>query len=138
MDRQYTQKIARLLSSVADSRDSGYKLEDKIQTEQLAGFHQWADGRPYDGAFFFRDMEGHGLWILLIDWRNQNNFYVVLFLESKIGPIAEIHKLIDGMPTEAVLSWRYSPSKRDGNNEERKAYFREAFLSNEVQRHWFS
>lgn len=32
-----------------------------------------------------------------------------------------------------MLTWRYSPSKRDGRNEERKAYFVEAFLTDEVQ-----
>lgn len=133
MDRRHTKEIASLFSSAAKSGELRYKLVDKIQTKILTGFHQWADGHPCDGAFLFKDSQGHGLWILLIDWRDQNNFYVVLFPESKAGPIAEIHKLIDDTPTEAILRWRYSPSKHDGRNEERKAYFLEAFLSDEVQ-----
>ena len=133
MDRRYTKQIASLLSSVANSGDTRYKLAKKINSRKLTGFHQWADGHTYDGAFLFKDQEGHGLWIVLIDWRGQNNFYVVLFPESKSGPVAEIHKIINERSTEAVLSWRYSPSKRDGRNEERKEYFRENFLSDEVQ-----
>lgn len=133
MNRSQAKKIASLLTSAARNDGSKYKFSKKIQTRRLSGFHQWADGHQYEGAFLIEDESGHRLWILLIDWREQDNFYVVLFPESKIGPIAEIHKLISRAPNDLVLTWRYSPSKRDGRNEERKAYFVEAFLSKEVQ-----
>lgn len=122
MDRQYAKKIPGMLSSVENLGYPIYKLAHKIQTRKLTGFHQWADAVPCEGAFLFKNQAGRGLWVLLIDWREQNNFYVVLYPESKAGPVAEIHKLIDEASTDAVLCWRYSPSKRDGRNEERKAY----------------
>ncbi|WP_423907789.1 hypothetical protein [Candidatus Spongiihabitans sp.] len=133
MNRQHAKRIADLLSSVANQTDSKYKLSDKILSKELSGFHQWADGHPYEGAFLFKDEAEHGLWILLIDWHENENFYVVLFPESKTGPVAEIHELIDEESAEAFLKWRYSPRKRDGRNDERKIYFIEEFLSGEVQ-----
>jgi len=133
LDRKYAKEIARQLSTVTDSDEKKYMLAEQINTKRLSGFHQWADGHSYEGAFLFKEQTGNGIWILLIDWRDQNNFYLVLFPESKTGPIAEIHKLIENTPDEAILNWRYSPSKHDGRNEERKSYFIKAFLSDEVQ-----
>lgn len=133
MDRHYAKTIARLLSSVDDAFDQKYKLSKRIETKELSGFHKWADDRPYEGAFLFKDKLDNGLWILIIDWGENDNFYIILFPESISGPIAEIHKLIDRAQNEPVLNWRYSPSKQDGRNKERKAYFVETFLSDEVQ-----
>lgn len=132
MDRKYAKEISQLLTSVTRTAGSKYQLKERINKKKLTGFHHWADSRPCEGAYLFEDQVGDGLWILLIDWREQDNFYVVLFPESKSGPIAEIHRLtVEG--GEEVLHWRYSPSKRDGKNEERKAYFVDAFLSDNVQ-----
>lgn len=132
MDKKDAKKISRLLASITDAVGSKFTLKEHINPKNLTGFHHWADARPCEGAYLFMDQIGNGLWVLLLDWREKNNFYIVLFPESKSGPVAQIHRLtVKG--GEEVLHWRYSPSKRDGKNEERKAYFVDTFLSGNVQ-----
>lgn len=132
MDRSEAKKISRLLASAAESLGATYSLKKNLKGKSLDGFHQWVDGRPCEGAYFFADHEGDGLWILFIDWRIQGSFYLILFPESRSTPLAEIHRLTieNG---EKLLHWRYSPSKRDGRNDERRSYFVDAFLSDHVK-----
>ncbi len=130
MDRNRTKHLASLLKGISEG--SRFELKEHIKRKTLSGFHPWADLKPCEGAFLFKNPEGDSLWVLLIDWREQENFYVVLFPESKSKPIAEIHHLTE-QDGESVLDWRYSPNKRDGRNAERKAYFVEVFLSEHVQ-----
>ncbi len=132
MEVQTAREIASLLSKNGSEESDKYRLEKHISRQRLTDFHQWANDRPSEGAFLFKNSAGKGLWIVLIDWRESNNFYVVLFPESKSGPIAEIHRVV-AVGAEPVLHWRYSPSKHDDKNDERKAYFAEAFLSTDVQ-----
>ena len=131
MDRERAKIIAGLLAS-NNTGSAKYWLTEQINQEELLGFHHWADACPCEGAFLFKDQSGTGYWILFLEWRFDGNFYLVIFPESKSGPIAEIHRLTVNK-NEAVLHWRYSPSKRDGKNDDRKAYFSEAFLSTEVR-----
>lgn len=132
MQVQIANKISSLISAKESGGNGEYRLEKQIKQKKLSGFHQWADNRPCEGAFLLKNSVGNGLWVVLIDWRESNNFYIVLFPESKSGPIAEIHHIIN-KDNESVFHWRYSPSKRDSKNEERKAYFAETFLSTDVQ-----
>jgi len=127
------QSIAKNISTLLSVVESGnrYKLEHSYASGDLTGFHQWADGKPCEGAFLFIDQQNFGIWIVLIDWKENGNFYVVIFPRSRVGPIAEIHKT-HGEGDEVVLSWKYSPTKRDSRNWERKQYFIEAFLSDVV------
>lgn len=132
MDKQSAKQIAKLLDGIAVADEAAFVLAERIEAKPLTGFHHWADGQPCEGAFLLKDQAGEGLWVLVIDWRADGDYYVVLFPESRSGPVAEIHQLIeDG--AGAVLQWRYSPTKRDGRNEERKAYFIEAFGSEHVR-----
>jgi len=130
MNKSTALGIANLLSSVNTLQTSDYVLKDSIVVESLKSFHSWADDKPCLGAFLFDNKNGEAYWLLLIDWRRKDNFYVVLYPESKTGPIAEIHKYSE---SERTLNWQYSPSKRDGRNNERKLYFQEAFLTDNVQ-----
>lgn len=127
------QSIARNISTLLSVVESGnrYKLECWYASGNLTNFHQWADGKPCEGAFLFTDQQTVGIWILLIDWKEDGNFYVVLFPLSRVGPVAEIHET-HGEGEEISLSWKYSPTKRDGRNLERKQYFIEALLSDVV------
>jgi predicted HNH restriction endonuclease len=131
MNRNQVKIIASFLLYKNIPRITSYRREKYINRKNLSGFHQWADNKPCEGAFLFRNVSGYALWIILIDWRESDNFYVIIFPESKSGPIAEIHKIMD-KKGELALQWRYSPIKRDNRNKERKAYFAEAFLSNDV------
>jgi 5-methylcytosine-specific restriction endonuclease McrA len=103
-----------------------YKVTEPYPSGELHGFHQWADGRPCEGAFLVERTDGASTWILLIDWKRSENYYVVVFEESRLGPVCELHKVkdIDGLRT---LEWTYRPSKRDGNNDERKQYFQSTY-----------
>lgn len=131
MNRNDAENISTLLATPNHKK---YKLIELINGDQLHGFHQWGNERSCVGAYLFEDREDQGncLWVLLLDWRINGNFYLVLFPESKAGPLVEIHRLTANNG-EKVLHWRYSPSKHDGRNEERKVYFVDAFLSVNVQ-----
>lgn len=129
MEQSIAQNISTLLSVVGSG--NRYKLERRYASGSLTGFHQWADGKPCEGAFLFIDQQTVGIWILLIDWKEDDNFYVVIFPQSRVGPVAEIHE-IHGEGDEISLSWKYAPTKRDGRNLERKRYFIEALLSDSV------
>lgn len=132
MERKHAKMIAGLLASNIYTGTSNYRLIKHLSQKKLSGFHQWADDRPCEGAFLFKDKSEAGYWILFLEWRHHDNFYLVIFPEPKSGPIAEIHRLTVNK-NESVLHWRYCPSKRDGKNDDRKAYFTEAFLSTDVQ-----
>lgn len=62
------------------------------------------------------------LWFVLTEWGQSERDYLILFPESRSGPVAELHKLAQ-TGSDEVLVWAYSPSKQDGQNEARKAYF---------------
>ena len=97
----------------------------------MKDFHQWADSKDFEGGFLLENSKGINLWLLLIKWNEANGYYVVLFPEDKAGPIAEIHSLSSDEDGQ-YLHWSYRPSKRDGKNDERKAYFEKYFLSLDV------
>jgi len=126
--------LSNLLASVNTAYNPSDRQNEYIGVEQLRGFHPWADYRRCVGAYLFQDHEDNDncLWVLLLDWRINENYYIVLFPESRTGPLVEIHRLTVNNG-EKVLHWRYSPSKRDGRNEKRMAYFVDAFLSDNVR-----
>ncbi|MHB1707097.1 MAG: HNH endonuclease [Acidithiobacillus sp.] len=134
MNKEDAETLSELLASVKTASQPKYSLIEHIDAEELVGFHPFADARKCVGAYLFEDHEANDnrLWVLLLDWRKNGNFYIVLFPGAQFGPVVEIHRLTVNNG-EKVLHWRYSPSKRDGRNEERKAYFVDAFLSENVQ-----
>ncbi len=131
MERRLAKNISILLSAAAGDGESRYNLERSHAPGKLSDFHQWADGKPCEGAFLFMDQLSVGIWVLLIDWREDGNFYVVIFPHSRSGPVAEIHR-VEGQGDEMTFRWKYSPRKRDDKNDERKRYFIESFLSDVV------
>lgn len=60
--------------------------------------------------------------ILLIDWKNNGRFYCVLYSADQLNPYAEMWKTRE-LPDATLLSWTYSPRKRDDENERRKRRF---------------
>jgi hypothetical protein len=110
---------------------TGLQISKTLPANPLSGFHQWADDKDFLGGFLTENSSGEKIWILIVFWNDTSEFYVVLFPEDRIGPIAEIHKVAneEGDP---VLRWSYSSRKRDGKNEERKQYFEKYFGSTQV------
>ena len=132
MDSTVATSIADKLKRYGCHPDPKYRLAEHIKGE-LSAFHQWADNRPSKGAFLFKpDNEvGSGLWLVDLQWqylKGNSDFYLVLFPEARNGPLAEIHQTV-GPSGEEVLQWRYIPRKGDKQNEKRKAYFAQAYLT---------
>lgn len=117
MDRQTTQKLAAMLR-----RTRRYAITESRPPGLLREFHQWADGRPCEGAFLMEGDDGMRTWLVLIDWKMNGTYYLVLFPENRIGPIYEMHRMQAASP-DPTLEWTYIPKKRDGKNDQRRAYF---------------
>lgn len=64
--------------------------------------------------------------------RSQNETYHLMIYSQNKKAIAEL-KEIEIVAGEPCLVWKYNPLKRDGMNQERKAYFRETFGSIGIQ-----
>jgi predicted HNH restriction endonuclease len=131
MKKQIVKQIDNLLNEYRKKSDVVPLVRDYLAPKPLSGFHRWADSKEFEGGFLIENENGFKIWLLLIEWNKKNGFYIVLFPENKKGPLVEIQEVsIDG--NESHLKWRYKPSKRDGKNEERKAYFAKYFFDLEV------
>ena len=128
MEREIARQIHDLIAEFNVSPSSAPRVVNTLPPAPLIGFHQWADDKLLEGCFLIENQNGENLWILLIEWKGDANYYLVLFPESQSGPIAEIHESVD----QLTLRWRYRPVKRDGRNEERRRYFETYFLSLDV------
>jgi hypothetical protein len=98
----------------------------------LQSFHQWSNGKQVVAAYHISKPEEQGLYFLFIDWHRNDNFYLVIYSHNKSTTLAEIHQIIE-KDGELNLQWKYNPLKRDGKNNERKAYFKQAFGTTTVQ-----
>ncbi|MDD3448369.1 MAG: HNH endonuclease [Gammaproteobacteria bacterium] len=131
MERKIARHIHDLVVEYKKDKNSFPVVKDDLVPKPLSGFHQWADSKDFEGGFLIENRNGPNIWLLLIKWSAENDFYVVLFPENKAGPIAEIHDVVKESD-DLFLRWRYRPSKRDGNNDKRKSYFSKYFFSLEV------
>ena len=131
MDPQVARSLAQVVQAYR-AQERLYHVEAlPLRQGELAKFHQWADSRPCEGAFLVRAPHEVALWVVIVDWKRTANFYLVLFPESRTGPLAELHECeIDG--GDHTLHWKYSPTKRDGKNPKRRAYFQEVFKSEDA------
>ena len=131
MKKQIAKQINNLINEYRKKSDVIPVVRDNLIPKPLSGFHQWADSKEFEGGFLIENQNGSDIWLLLIKWHDEKDFYIVLFPENKQGPVAEIHKVVNE-GNESLLKWRYKPSKRDGKNENRKEYFSKYFLALEV------
>ncbi len=100
------------------------EISDKFIIEEfnkeIFDFHQWVDGKRILGIFLITSKESNEkYYFIFIDWKETGEYYLVICPEKRTGPLVEIHKKDDNFD----LVWKYSPSKRDGKNNERKEYF---------------
>lgn len=131
MERHIAKQIYSIVTQYGSDKNSIPAICDNLEPKPLKGFHQWVDAKELEGGFLIENRNGSNIWLLLIKWNEESDFYLVLFPENKTRPIAEIHRVIkDG--DESFLKWSYRPSKRDGKNERRKSYFSKYFLCIEV------
>ena len=123
MQRKELEKLIKLVRDGIGS-SSSFRMEGE-QPTPLVNFHHWANNRECLGAFLIGDKKTNAkYWFLFIDWHeNSTNYYLVLYPEKKsYGALAELHK-IDADETGKRLVWKYSPTKHDGKNPDRKRIF---------------
>jgi len=89
----------KLAKSLVDSitRDiktsNTFSMVDHRKVGRLKGFHAFANDKPCFGAFLISD-NSNSYWILVIEWRDDGNYYVVVYPENhQQAPLAELHKV---------------------------------------------
>lgn len=111
---------------------SSYQIMESRLDGKLSKFHAFADGKPCIGAHLVKNNRGEALWVLVIDWRDNGNYYVSVYPEkSHQGVYAELHNDVKSH-VQSELRWKYSPSKQDGKNPARKEAFESLCGSLEV------
>lgn len=122
MKKKIAKKLnTRITNDLAVS--SSYNILESRLSGELTKFHSFADGKPCLGAHLIENSSGNRLWVLVIDWRANGDYYVSIYPEkSHKGVYAELHNDIKNVD-QSQLSWKYSPSKRDGQNPSRKDAF---------------
>lgn len=120
--RELQLHLLSVIKSAVGSVD-GYEIELRAEEKRIRGFHHWVDGKPLTAQFLLRrTSDREALYLLLMPWRGDGNEYLVIFPESRMGPIVEIRKVTQDSEGRR-FQWRYSPSKRDGKNDERREQF---------------
>lgn len=120
-NRNAVHLVKALSNDIGDSAE--FNLVEEIQSFPLKGFHSFANYKPCIGAFKVGKSSEKKLWLLVIDWHNDGNYYLVIYQENNnLPPVAELHDQRASRDS-LDLVWRYSPRKGDGRNEERKEAF---------------
>jgi hypothetical protein len=126
---------AIFLSNLIESSNPATHEIKKVQTINgvLPKFHQWTNHKQTLAAFEVTKIDSDTRYFFLfIDWHRNDNYYLVIYAHDKSTTIAEIQQIkeIDGAQQ---IVWMYKPFKRDGKNDQRKAYFKQMFGSTTVQ-----
>ena len=117
-----------------NSNPSTYVMK-KLETVggTLPKFHQWTNGKKTLSGYEVTRIESDtSYFFIFIDWHRNDNFYLVIYTHDKSTTVAEIQQLKEreGIPH---FVWMYKPLKRDGKNDQRKAYFKQIFGSTTVE-----
>ena len=100
--------------------------------ETLLGFHQWTNGKQTVAGFEITRVDSDtSYYFVFIDWHRNDNYYLVIYLHNKSTTAAEL-RVIEEMDGIQHIVWMYNPLKRDGKNDQRKAYFKQMFGSRKV------
>lgn len=131
MEKEHAIFLANIIET---SFSSNYEIKKlKIINGTLPKFHQWTKGKPTLAAFEVTRIDSDtGFYFVFIDWHRNDNYYLVIYAHDRSTTCAEIRQIqeIDGVPH---IVWSYIPLKRDGRNDQRKAYFKQMFGSTTVQ-----
>lgn len=127
-------QAAFLANCIENAAPLTYEIK-KIETVSgiLPKFHQWTNGKHVLAAFEVTRVDSKtSFYFLLIDWHRNGSYYLVIYLHNKSTTAAEIREIkeIDGIPH---ILWKYIPLKRDGKNDQRRAYFKQMFGSTTVE-----
>lgn len=113
------EKIARNLVDILKKSPYVSLFSDE---ENIIDFHQWSEGKEHLATFAIKIAEDvePSFYFQFIDWKGRGNYYLVVFPQTKVGPVLEIHNFD---ATLNRLSWKYKPTKQDGKNQSRCEYF---------------
>ncbi|MEH7251734.1 hypothetical protein V7111_06375, partial [Neobacillus niacini] len=123
--------LANLLEKSTPTTYTIKKMETVNGT--LPRFHQWTNGKQTLAGYEVTRVESDtSYYFLFIDWHRNGNYYLVIYLHNKSSTAAEI-RVIEEIEGSPHIIWKYTPLKRDGKNDQRKAYFKQMFGSTTVQ-----
>jgi len=129
LEKKYAVILSDYLKRWNEYTSTTYELT-KLDTPNntLNQFHQWANKKPVISAFEVTKPGQDRYFFLLIDWHQNDNYYLVIYAHNKSTTIAELNHIIEVGGT-TMLSWKYNPLKRDGKNDIRKSYFKQTYGS---------
>lgn len=129
MEKTRAIALSNILESWAKSPSVTYDLT-KLDTVggTLQQFHQWSNGKPLVAGYYVAKLGINSYYLLLIDWHRNDNYYLVIYSHNKSTTLAEIQQIVEA-EGKLSLHWKYNPLKRDGKNDQRKAYFKQLFGS---------
>jgi hypothetical protein len=123
-------RVVFLSNCIEQSTSSLFEIK-KLDTNVknfLPGFQKGKEA--YSGFEVISQDTNTGYRFIFIHSQNENYHFVIYSQNKKaIAELKEI-EMIDGEPN---LVWKYNPLKRDGKNQERKAYFIKTFGSTTLQ-----
>ncbi|WP_312473337.1 hypothetical protein [Neobacillus sp.] len=131
MEKEQALYLSTCMETLPPSTYEIKKLETVGGT--LPKFHQWTNGKKTLAAYeVTRPVTETGYYFIFIDWHRNDIYYLVIYAHDKKTTFAELRQVqeIDGVPH---IVWMYKPFKRDGKNDQRKAYFKQMFGSTTVQ-----
>jgi hypothetical protein len=123
-----------LANLIKNSNSATFEIKKlELLDGSLVKFHQWTNGKPTIAAYEVTRQDNEtGYYFVFIDWHRNDNYYLVLYAHNRSTTCAEIRQIqeIDG---SLHIVWTYKPFKRDGKNDQRKAYFKQMFGSTTIQ-----
>ncbi|MHC0039157.1 hypothetical protein [Pseudoneobacillus sp. C159] len=127
MEKQVAVEIANFIDLWSESLSVVFEIEKlAVFNDRLLDFHQWTNGKPVLAAYRVSKIGDQALYFLLIDWHRNNQYYLVIYAGNKATTLAEIRQVVEHEERHH-LYWKYNPLKRDGKNQERKAFFTQIF-----------
>lgn len=133
MEKKQAMQLAHLFDSYSKSISMKFEI-NKLETngDRLPHFHQWTNGKPVVAGYNITKIGEKNHYFIFIDWHRNENYYLVIYSDNKSTTLAEIQHVLEEENGDTHLNWKYNPLKRDGQNLQRKAYFKQIFGSTTV------
>lgn len=129
MDKKMAAYLCKQVDDCMKNNQTSYDIA-RMNTVNgtIYGFHQWTNGKSIIAGYHIAKPEEAGYYLLFIDWHRNDRYYLVIYPQNKSTTLAELQNISE-LEGKEVITWKYNPLKRDGKNQERKAYFKQLFDS---------
>lgn len=132
MEKKQAIELSELIEAWGNSHALKFKVDKLVSVnDRLKDFHQWTNEKPIVAGYNITKLEENHYYFLFIDWHRNDNYYLVIYAQNKSTTLAEIRQIVEN-DGQLQLLWRYNPLKRDGKNDQRKAYFKQVFGSTTI------